>query len=125
MANVVTNKDLYDNLNSFRREMRETYITKDEFEPVKKAVYGACALILVGFIVALLAWVYPNYQRGAKPSSGDQTASTSQPASPSASPSAPPSATASATSHSDAANPADAQTSNSGDLLNILPKVIN
>ena len=36
---------------------RNNLITRDEFEPVKRLVYGVTGLILVGVVVALLALV--------------------------------------------------------------------
>lgn len=34
------------------------YVTKQEFDPVKKIVYGVVSLILIGAIGAILALVY-------------------------------------------------------------------
>lgn len=37
------------------KELKKTYVTQDEFEPVKKIVYGLVALILTSVIGGLLA----------------------------------------------------------------------
>jgi hypothetical protein len=37
--------------------LEKDYITKDEFDPIKKIVYGTVAILLTGVIVALLALV--------------------------------------------------------------------
>lgn len=50
----VTLKDVYELLSQFREEMREGYVSKDEFAPVKKLVYGFTGAILTGFVGVLL-----------------------------------------------------------------------
>lgn len=44
-------------LDSRLREVEASMVTRDEFEPVKKAVYGAIALILTTVVGALIALV--------------------------------------------------------------------
>jgi ABC-type phosphate transport system permease subunit len=46
-----------DEIKDLMKEQRETYVTKDEFRPVKTLVYGVVSLILVGVMSALIALV--------------------------------------------------------------------
>jgi hypothetical protein len=36
----VTLRDIYDNINELRKEVRETYVTKEEFYPIRDEVTG-------------------------------------------------------------------------------------
>lgn len=38
----------------FRREVKETYVTKESFDPVKRVVYGMVGLILVAVVGAVI-----------------------------------------------------------------------
>jgi hypothetical protein len=49
MSKDVSLRDIYDAIKEFREEVRETYVTKDEFVPVKMIAFG-----LVGTIVTLV-----------------------------------------------------------------------
>lgn len=49
-------------LDSVDMKISQHYVSKEEFEPIKKIVYGLVGLILVGVVGALLALVV-----GAKP----------------------------------------------------------
>jgi len=40
-----------------KNKLEESYVTKDEFDPIKKVVYGLVGLILTGVVGALLALV--------------------------------------------------------------------
>lgn len=42
------------NMSNDLAELKERYVTKDEFQPVRAVVFGGVALILVGFMGALL-----------------------------------------------------------------------
>ena len=53
----VTIREVYDLLHDFREEVRETYVTRNEFMPVKSIVYGMVGLALAGIFTALLASV--------------------------------------------------------------------
>ena len=53
----VTIKDVYELIIALREEIREIYVTKDEFGPVKAVVYGLVTLIITGVVTALLATV--------------------------------------------------------------------
>lgn len=53
----ITLKDLYDLIEKLRKEIAESYVSKTEFEPVKRVVYGLVRLILVGVMTALIALV--------------------------------------------------------------------
>lgn len=44
-----------DELRVFRNEVRQDYVTKESFVPVRNVVYGFVALILGGLVTALLA----------------------------------------------------------------------
>lgn len=46
-----------DNLKEINVKLDQKYVTHDEFEPVKKIVYGIVALILTSVVVALIALV--------------------------------------------------------------------
>ena len=53
----VTLKTIYDLIQEFRTEVKNTYVTKDEFNPVRSILYGMVGLILTGVVVAILATV--------------------------------------------------------------------
>lgn len=53
----ITLKDLYDLIEKLRKEISDAYVSKTEFEPVKKVVYGLVSLILVAVVTALVALV--------------------------------------------------------------------
>ena len=44
------------NLANLNRRV-EGFVTRDEFEPIKRLVYGAVALVLIGFMGGLVALV--------------------------------------------------------------------
>jgi len=50
----ITLKDIYDSIEDLRCEVRDTYVTKDEFNPVKAIAYGMVGFILVGVLGALI-----------------------------------------------------------------------
>lgn len=56
MSNI-TLKDIFDEIGELRKEIRATYVTKDEFKPVKSIAYGIVALILTTVLAAFLAQV--------------------------------------------------------------------
>lgn len=53
----VTNNDIYNLINDFRREIKEGYVEKNEFLPVKNIVYGMVGLVLTSVAVAIVAQV--------------------------------------------------------------------
>ena len=53
----VTLRDIYESIEDFRCEVRNTYVTKDEFHPVKAIAFGMVGLIVVGVLGALVATV--------------------------------------------------------------------
>ena len=53
----ITLGDVYELLQEFRNEMRECYVQKIEFEPVKKIVYGSVTLVLTAVVGAVIALV--------------------------------------------------------------------
>lgn len=61
---VIQNDITYikEKLNTVDEKVSTHYVSKEEFEPIRKIVYGLVALILVGVVGALLALVV-----GAKP----------------------------------------------------------
>lgn len=59
----VTTKDVYNAIGDLRTEVRDIYVTKDDFNPVKKAVYSTAAMILVAFIATLITVVIPGVQK--------------------------------------------------------------
>lgn len=42
---------------SVKTKLEDDYVTQDQFEPVKKVVYGLVSIILVAVVVALVALV--------------------------------------------------------------------
>ena len=50
-------KHIRDGIDEIKDELKTKYVTKEEFNPVKKIVYGAVAFILVGVMGGLLALV--------------------------------------------------------------------
>ena len=53
----ITLKTIYDAIQELREEVKDTYVTKDEFNPVRSILYGMVGLILTGVVVAILATV--------------------------------------------------------------------
>lgn len=53
----VTLRDVYQAIQDFRDEIRETYVTKAEFAPVMRVVYGLVTLIITAVVTALIALV--------------------------------------------------------------------
>jgi hypothetical protein len=51
----VTLKDIYTAINDLRQEVRDGYVTKDEFGPVRSIAYGTVGLILVAVLTAVVA----------------------------------------------------------------------
>jgi len=67
-ADRITTKEVYRLVEDMRRELRtdisklddrisKNYVTQEEFEPVKKLVYGVVGLILMSVVGALLALI--------------------------------------------------------------------
>lgn len=52
--------DLDKKIDSMERQMKLEFITKDEFEPIKKLVYGLVSLALTAVFLALIAQVIIN-----------------------------------------------------------------
>lgn len=50
-------KDIYDAINNLRDEVRCTYVTKDEFQPVKAIAFGLAGIILTTVIGLILTGV--------------------------------------------------------------------
>lgn len=57
MANGVTNKDLYEAIQSVKKDINDGYVRKESFEPIQKIVYGMVGATLLTVIGALLAMV--------------------------------------------------------------------
>ena len=53
----VTIRDVYDLINEFRDEIREDYVTKVEFNPVRAIAYGFVALLMTTVLGAIIAQV--------------------------------------------------------------------
>lgn len=53
----VSNADILMAIDDFRKEARETYVTKDTFEPVRNVVYGMIGVVLLAVFGALVALV--------------------------------------------------------------------
>ena len=48
---------MQNDLNDLKKESREQYVTKIQFEPIQRLVYGMVGLILIAVLTALLAIV--------------------------------------------------------------------
>jgi len=53
----VTIRDVYQQIESLRKEIKDTYVTKSEFTPVRTIVYGMVSLIITAFVIGLLAQI--------------------------------------------------------------------
>lgn len=57
---ALINKDLEfikSNVSSIAKKMEDGYVTKSEFDPIKKIVYGMVGLVLTGIVIAVLSLV--------------------------------------------------------------------
>jgi hypothetical protein len=56
---VIANDIAYmkNDIHDIKANVQQGYVTKDEFEPIKKIVYGLVGLILVAVVGALLSLV--------------------------------------------------------------------
>jgi len=52
-----TIRDIYEAVQDLREEIRCTYVTKDEFQPVKLIAFGLVSLILMTVVGAIVAGV--------------------------------------------------------------------
>lgn len=50
-------KELDTKIDAVGQQLKKDFITKEEFEPIRRIVYGLVALMLTGVIMALLASV--------------------------------------------------------------------
>ncbi len=57
LANKYVSKDTFETIKDTVQNMPEVYVTKDEFAPVRKIVYGLVGLVLTGVVAAILALV--------------------------------------------------------------------
>lgn len=57
MADNVTNKDLYEAIQSVKTDINDGFVRKEAFEPIQKIVYGMVGAIMLAVIGALLAMV--------------------------------------------------------------------
>lgn len=57
MPDKITLRDIYNLIDDLRCEMRELYVTKDQFYPVKTIAYGIAGMAVTAVIGALLALV--------------------------------------------------------------------
>jgi len=53
--NNVTIREVYDLVEKFRNEVKDNYVTQNEFKPVRAVVFGLVGLILAGAFTAMLA----------------------------------------------------------------------
>jgi len=53
----VTLKTIYDAIQELREEVKQTYVTKDEFTPVRMVAYGLVGTIVTGVLIAILTTV--------------------------------------------------------------------
>lgn len=57
MSKDISLKDVYDLIESFRNEVRQQYVTKDEFMPVKNIAFSLVGIITFTVLGALLTMV--------------------------------------------------------------------
>lgn len=50
-------KDLKDGMDEVNKKLNDRYVSKEEFEPIKKVVYGLVGLILVAVVGAIISLV--------------------------------------------------------------------
>ena len=53
--NNVTIKDVYNLIEKLRNDIKETYVTQVEFNPVRNIVYGFVGLGMTAIVVSLLS----------------------------------------------------------------------
>lgn len=53
----VTLRDIYESVTELRREISETYATKEEVKPLKQIIFGGVGLALVALLTAVLSTV--------------------------------------------------------------------
>jgi hypothetical protein len=52
-------KSLIKRFDDFEKKQSEDFVTRIEFEPIKRLVYGVVGLVLTGFVLAIIALVIP------------------------------------------------------------------
>ena len=52
-----TVRSIENSVDEIKKKLDDNYVTQQEFEPIKKLVYGLVGLILTGVILALLGLV--------------------------------------------------------------------
>lgn len=57
MNKEITNADILEAINEFRKEIKTCYVSIDRFIPVEKLVYGLTGIILIAVVGAILALV--------------------------------------------------------------------
>lgn len=54
---ATTVKNIEKDVDEIKTKLEKNYVTREEFEPVKKIVYGLVALILIAVVGAMIALV--------------------------------------------------------------------
>lgn len=54
MKNDLGLRDIYNAIQDFREEVRGTYVTKEEFKPIKAVVFGMAGSVLLAFLNTIL-----------------------------------------------------------------------
>jgi hypothetical protein len=57
MKTNITLNDIYNAIEAFRKEVRETYVTKDEFYPVKNIAFGMVGAVSFTVLGAILTMI--------------------------------------------------------------------
>lgn len=57
----VTIREVYELIEKFRAEVKDNFVTQNEFRPVKAIVFGLVGLILAGAFTAMLATIVRAY----------------------------------------------------------------
>jgi hypothetical protein len=52
-------KSLIKRFDDFEKKQSDDFVTRIEFEPIKRLVYGVVGLVLTGFVLAIIALVIP------------------------------------------------------------------
>jgi len=60
MKKDVSNSDILEAINEFRKEMKQCYVSIDRYIPVERLVYGLVGLVLVAVVGAIIALVVSN-----------------------------------------------------------------
>lgn len=62
-----TRKELSNKIDTVDEKLRRDFVTKSEFEPIKRLVYGAVGLVLTAMVIAIISLVINSAASGIMP----------------------------------------------------------